>query len=880
MRWLPWFACVLAASCFVDRPVSKLVKAGVELRKVTSYEAPHEHAQEALVAMPGDFVLTGGGLRVVLGGMRRDLDLRGAVLEATWRDMSVVDSMVVLAPRVYVDGISRPIRIDRMFMVERANAPALRVEGAVKMRDRVVQLARELSLGRAPGTISISTRLITYEPEGEADVRLGARIAWGGPRPFVPGVGDLSDEDWHHAPWVGSEGATGSAFFGYEEGPLAVRAAFEHLGNNALLLHTEIAQGHGIQLAVGKPHYDKSMLALTTEGVAQAARTFGFWRGAPYKEAWVYLPYRPAGAQVELRDGAGALLLRGRPDAAGRVVLPLEKQEGPTPSSFEAVATAYGHAPSDARPVGAGEQRPVELVIPRGGRVRLRVRDADGETPLSARVRLVPLEQTPKLSLGPDYRGSGAGDTVIALAGDLSIDVPPGRYHVIVTHGPEWSLHEQDVEVSETYSPRVEAALEHQVDPSSWVACDLHVHAAPSPDSEVTLEDRLASLAAEGVNFAVATDHNHVTDYAPIAQLMSLDDMRTMTGVEVTTWEPQLGHFNAYPYPLDPKRPDNGAPDRMQTDPRVLFRLLHAVDPEIVVQVNHPRSEGGIGYFETMHYDPVTGAADATFSSEYDALEVYNGFDLAVPEHMEQVFNDFLNILERGQRVAATGSSDSHQVRYQLAGYPRTYAFVPPELGSDPRAVVRAIKAGASFVTTGPFLEVSIAGGGPGTTVQAQDKRVTLSVRVQAPAWMDVSRLEVFVGKERVLERAIPKPAPRKRRRPFASLRLDVADITLPVASDTFVIVRVQGDVPNDAFFGRFGITPRAFSNPIFIDVDGDGETPWPPPGSAPKPSAPSAARTVDAGVRQPAPLPRPPAPAGENGGAPLRAVDAGPSAG
>ena len=193
--------------------------------------------------------------------------------------------------------------------------------------------------------------------------------------------------------------------------------------------------------------------------------------------------------------------------------------------------------------------------------------------------------------------------------------------------------------------------------------------------------------------------------------------------------------------------------------------------------------------------------------------------------------------------------------------------------------MVRAIKAGASFITTGPFLEVSIEGGGPGTTVQAKNKRITLSVRVQAPAWMDVSRLEVFVGKERVIERAIPKPAPRKKRTPFAALRLDVADITLPVQSDTFVIVRVLGDVPNDAFFGRFGITPRAFSNPIFVDVDGDGETPWPAPGSPSKQTPPSAKVAPDAGPAR-GERPAQPTPTRENGGTPGRARDAGTPAG
>jgi predicted metal-dependent phosphoesterase TrpH len=821
MRSLLLLALLVAGSCFVDRPVPRLTRRGVELRKAEAFEAPAGD-EYAVVVAPGDFVLSGEGTRVVIGGMRRELEARGAVLEAAISGVPAAESIALLTPRVYVGGVARNIRVERMFIVARAGAPALRSEGVVMLRDRVIQAAQELMLGRTPGTLSITTRLLTLERAGERDVRLGARIAWGGPRPFLPGEGELADENWHRAPWVGSAGATGASCFGYESGPLAVRGAFEHHGHGELLLHTEVTQGRAFDLEPAKPHYEKSVLIVADTGIARAVRSFGLWRGAGFPEVWVYLPERPPGSHVELRDREGRLLLRGRPDAEGRVVLPRIPLDPAEKPGFSVVATAYGHAPSDTVTTDSDIHPPIGLLIPRGGRLRVRARDRD-DRPVAARVRVTPVSPARPVALGPDYRASGAGDTFIALTGESGVDLPSGRYRVLVTHGPEWSLAEEEVEVSETFSPRLDARLEHQVDPSSWVACDLHLHAAPSPDSEVSLEDRLATLAAEGIAFAVPTDHNHVTDYAPVARKLALD-VRTVTGVEVTTWEPSIGHFNAYPYPFDPQRPAGGAPDRMQTSPAALFKLLHAVDPELIVQINHPRSEGGIGYFDVMSVDTATGAADPRYSGDFDAIEVYNGFDLARPDHLEQVFADWLNILARGHRVVATGSSDSHQVRYQLAGYPRTYALVPQEAGSDPRAVVRAIKAGATFVTTGPFLEASIGGGGPGTTVMAQEGRVKLAVRIQAPTWMRVDRLEVFVGKDVVLSRDLPPPPARK---PPPVLRLEADDLELIVSSDTFVVVRVSGSTSNDTFFGRASIVPRAFTNPIFVDVDGDGRTPW-----------------------------------------------------
>ena len=57
--------------------------------------------------------------------------------------------------------------------------------------------------------------------------------------------------------------------------------------------------------------------------------------------------------------------------------------------------------------------------------------------------------------------------------------------------------------------------------------------------------------------------------------------------------------------------------------------------------------------------------------------------------------------------------------------------------------------------------------------------------------------------------------------------------VPLEFASDSFVTVEVQGD-PLGEDAGRYravapGFTPLAFSNPIFVDADGDGA--WTAPG-------------------------------------------------
>ncbi len=822
--WL-WVGVVCLVGCVAD-PVTRISRSGVEARRVEVFEEASESGR--MTTAPGDFVLEGNGLHVVVGGFLREGDARGAVLEMAFDGKRSGSNSVLYRQTVYVDGVEWRIRIHRMFLVERRDAPALRIEGQVALNGRTIEVARELSIGKVKGILSVSTRL--YSEQGEYDVRLGAQLVWGGPLPFMPEEGMLDDEAWHRAEWVGGEGASASVCFGYQQGKVAARAHFEEHGGAKLLLRTDVAQAKAFNLKPKQPHYEKSALVVAEPGVAAAVRKFGMWRGKMFPEFWAYLPQRFEGSEVLLLDNERRPLLQGRPDAEGRVGLPLAYPDE-APLGYVVLATAYGHAPSEELAFKPGELTTGVLRIPEGGHIRVRVRDQLTLSPIPARVRLLPLEDTAKPALGPDYRASGAGDTVITTDGQASIPVPRGRYKVLVTHGPEWSLLEKDVDVTETYSPRIDADLMHQVDPGDWVGCDLHLHAAPSPDSEVSIEDRLASLVAEGVRFAVATDHNHVTDYASVLAKTALEGIAVESGVEVTTEAPNFGHFNAYPYPLDSMRPGNGAPAFSGIDPRSLFGALHQVDPDVVVQVNHPRLEGGIGYFDVMRFDATTGAADESFSLDFDTLEVFNGFDLGRPEVVDQVFEEWLKLFALGHRIFATGSSDSHQVRYQLAGYPRTYAQVPALEHDDPKAIIRAIKAGATFVSSGPFLEAEIDGGGPGSTVSKSGGNVTLSVRVRAPEWMPVELVEVFVGTERVFSKAVPKPNPQPKRTRAAQSSVRFSQkIPLRIASDSFVVVRVSSKETIREFYGRYGVVAMAFTNPIFIDADGDGRTPWSPP--------------------------------------------------
>jgi hypothetical protein len=450
------------------------------------------------------------------------------------------------------------------------------------------------------------------------------------------------------------------------------------------------------------------------------------------------------------------------------------------------------------------------LTIPEGSRLEIDATHALSGEPIPVRIRVLPQEGAPDPNLGPDWAATGAIDTVVAPEGSARISLPAGFYRIIATHGPEWSLYDEQVALDVGQTTRIAVKLDHVVYPGSWVACEFHVHAAPSYDSQVSIEDRVASLAAEGIDLAVATDHNHVTDYGPALRSRHLESLSSIPGVEVTTAEPRFGHFNAFPYPIDPDRPGNGAPEFHGLTAATLFASLHAVSPDLVVPVNHPRLEGGIGYFELTGYDPITGRGGADYSDDYDTLEVWNGFDLARRENVDRVFGEWLAMIERGRHLVATGSSDSHTIRSVTAGYPRTYVRAPLGGARDPRAIIQSLKLGHAFVTSGPFLDVQVDGHGPGDELLVHSDQVEVAIAVQIPAWMQLSSLRIYLGAQLVyrapLDAQHAGPAHRYAER-----------VRLFLEHSAPLVVAVDGDEEIKNVVARHGVRPFAFTNPIWL---------------------------------------------------------------
>lgn len=447
-------------------------------------------------------------------------------------------------------------------------------------------------------------------------------------------------------------------------------------------------------------------------------------------------------------------------------------------------------------------------------------------------------------------------DVVYALHGAASITVPVGKHTVYASRGLEWGLAQREFtfEAGQTYEWKAELA--HELDTTGWIGADFHLHTRTfSGHGDANLEERVISLAGEGVEFAVATDHDHNTDYRPTMEALGAKEAFTaITGDEVST---PLGHFNLFP--LDPARTPI---DSSLRDANALFRLARAETNAFgivpVIQLNHPRVVG-LDWFGGTGFDAVTGVSTSkAWSGDFDTLEVFNAnnnsgyadsdLESTEPSSMGSVLRDWFHLLDRGERYGVVGNSDSHTVHFEFAGFPRN--FVPSSTDDpaqiDPREVALALREKRTFCTSGPFIEVragaagahgvearagatgatGVAGraneGGMGAQVSARDGAVELLVRVRAASWIDVDRAKVWVNGELAAE--LPVPAAR------TPLRLEQR-LTLPLERDAWIVVCVEGD---DALAPLLPNTqdlhlPRAVTNPIWVDADGDGvwTSPW-----------------------------------------------------
>ena len=195
--------------------------------------------------------------------------------------------------------------------------------------------------------------------------------------------------------------------------------------------------------------------------------------------------------------------------------------------------------------------------------------------------------------------------------GTLEIEAAPGAYTLSAGHSWRHSRASvAEVIVTEGEVTTLRVVLDEVVPRDGWLALDPHLHAAPSFDGALPMEDRLVTCAATGVELPVTTDHDAIVDYRQLATAMGLDGrLRVVPGTEVTTL--MRGHFNIYPLDPAPLSAPNGGAEPWWNIPahtQELFdRMRERSGPDAIIQVNHPHTPG---MFSFGNFEPETATPD------------------------------------------------------------------------------------------------------------------------------------------------------------------------------------------------------------------------------------------------------------------------------
>ena len=480
----------------------------------------------------------------------------------------------------------------------------------------------------------------------------------------------------------------------------------------------------------------------------------------------------------------------------------------------------------------------LDSVLGPASQIRFNVRDESGRS-LPCKAQFIGVDNTPQPNLGPDLRAHGCKDQYHSERGEFTVQLPPGRYRIVVTRGPEYSHVAREITVAAGAAQPFEATLRRLVDTTGWVSCDYHNHSTQSGDNTCGVPDRIINLAAEHIEFAPTTEHNRLFDWAPtIARLGLTNEVQTVKGLELTG---SGQHMNSFPFEPVPFTQDNGAPV-WNRDPRITaltLRRWQGENPYRWVQLNHPdlaedffdrdgdgELDGGfvglsgmVEALETQNYLGAEILAQAPYRIERGA---------AGKESVRQI-REFiwLQMLNRGLQLWATAVADAHFVHGNAAGGWRVYlpssSDQPAEI--DWRENVRNARNGRALLTTGPFLQVQCEDGTLAGGHTRLPREFNLQVRVQCTDWIDINRVQVLVnGRPRSDLNFTRQSHPQYFQ--DGVVKFDQS-LRIKLSEDAHLIVIAFGEgLDLKTGYGtsdQSSLRPCAYHNPIFVDVDGHG---------------------------------------------------------
>jgi len=363
------------------------------------------------------------------------------------------------------------------------------------------------------------------------------------------------------------------------------------------------------------------------------------------------------------------------------------------------------------------------------GAARLAVTDANGHP-------LIPNEGMPR------FDGQN-GRTYFYSPGTITLDVPAGEVTVRAVRGlaTREVIRTVTVRAGETATAELALAPLWEAQRAGWYSADHHFHLNYGGPLALEPGDLLPLMAGEDLDVAtpmLANLHNRF-------EQQPLFDWRSFGSGPLVHWAQEvrshfLGHVGLlgtaqlfWPWVWGPGYEVYGRDDRLNAEP-----------------ITFARGQGGAGYYvhpvsgtrtpfsdAGMNGLPVALVADAAHGM-VDLLEVVCLWSNSVGT--TELWYRFLNA---GFPVAPSGGTDVMLDFHRTMAVGTTRAYVRPDGPFNWGSYFAALKAGRSFVTTGPLVDLVVAEQRPGDVIAAGGREVGFTLGVYSAVPVDSVALVV-----------------------------------------------------------------------------------------------------------------------------------------
>jgi hypothetical protein len=451
----------------------------------------------------------------------------------------------------------------------------------------------------------------------------------------------------------------------------------------------------------------------------------------------------------------------------------------------------------------------------RDASLAVNIRDSGTGEPTPVRVRLTDATGNPPESLGASEdmespfaapsqaiavmwgRSDRADGYVLQPDGSFYVDgsfqarLPAGNYRVVLSKGYEYVAQSHDIELKPGKRTKRTFDLERWINmpERGWYSSDDHIHIRRSPRDNPSI---LRWIAAEDIH---------------VGNLLQMGDFWHYVFSQYgwgETGRYREGHTILSSGQEEPRTPEFGHTISLGADDFVRFRDDYYSYGRLFDRV---RELGGISGFahQGMSFHGYRGMTVNVLAGKLDFLELAQFCVPDGPIHTEHYYR----FLDLGFRLTALGGSDfpwcgrgvrGDPKRFSQIGDARFYTYVGEDFSFD--NWLAAVKAGQTFATTGPIVELTVNGELPGGSV---DVSKGATVGIVANAFGDGSRIGLtdleIIGHGETLKRATGHGGKQ------LSIKLD-----LPVDHGLWIAARASA--------GRGYV---AHTTPVYVTVNGGG---------------------------------------------------------